>query len=123
MLFGSMESDWFWFSLKTTRSKWDFIFFFLPDVIFWESPLLPTALCHHPGIFKFPGVFNTNFFALTLQLCRLSVSHGVSSLHSPRNLFIGEQYKRGKATTNEGGRLFPLACVLIALFGLKYTQI
>lgn len=95
MLFGSMESDWFWFSLKTTRSKWDlfYFFFFLPDVIFWESPLLPTALCHHPGIFKFPGVFNTNFFALTLQLRRLSVSHGVSSLHSPRNLFVGEQYK------------------------------
>lgn len=95
----------------------------VPDVIFWESPLLPTALCHHPGIFKFPGVFDTNFSALTLQLCRLSVSHGVANLLSPRNQFLGEHSKRGKATTNEGGRLFPLACVLIALFGLKYTQI
>lgn len=85
--------------------------------------MLPTVLCHHPGIFEFPGVFNTNFSALTLQLRRLSVSHGVSKLLSPRNLFIGENYKRGKATTNEGGRLFPLTCALIALFGLKYTQI
>lgn len=68
-------------------------FFFLPDVIFWESPLLPIALCHQPGIFNFPGVFNTNFSALTLQLCGLSVSHGVPNLHSPRNLFVGEHCK------------------------------
>lgn len=98
-------------------------FFFFPIVLFWESPLLPTALCHHPGIFKFPGVFTTNFSALTLQLHRLSVSHGVSNLCSPRNLFIGEHCGQGKPTTDEGGRLFPLACALTALFGLKYTQI
>lgn len=85
--------------------------------------MLPTALCHHPGIFKFPGAFNTNFSALTLQLRRLRVSHGVSSLLSPRNLFVGENCKQGKATTNEGGRLFPLVCALIALLGLKYSQI